>query len=91
MGPVGIAEKISETSAWFEFFNLMSAISLSLGIFNLLPIPALDGGRILILVIEGIRRKPMKESVEHGLILAGFGAIILLALVITIMDLIKLF
>ena len=91
MGPVGIAEKISETSAWFEFFNLMSAISLSLGIFNLLPIPALDGGRILILVIEGIRRKPMKESVEQGLILAGFGAIILLALVITIMDLIKLF
>ncbi|MBR3888125.1 MAG: RIP metalloprotease RseP [Clostridia bacterium] len=91
MGPVGIAEKISETSAWFEFFNLMSAISLSLGIFNLLPIPALDGGRILILVIEGIRRKPMKESIEQGLILAGFGAIILLALVITIMDLIKLF
>ena len=91
MGPVGIAEKISETSAWFEFFNLMSAISLSLGIFNLLPIPALDGGRILILVIEGIRRKPMKESVEQGLILAGFGAIILLALIITIMDLIKLF
>lgn len=91
MGPVGIAEKISETSAWFEFFNLMSAISLSLGIFNLLPIPALDGGRILILIIEGIRRKPMKESVEQGLILAGFGAIILLALVITIMDMIKLF
>lgn len=91
MGPVGIAEKISETSAWFEFFNLMSAISLSLGIFNLLPIPALDGGRILILIIEGIRRKPMKESVEQGLILAGFGAIILLALIITIMDMIKLF
>ncbi len=91
MGPVGIAEKISETSAWFEFFNLMSAISLSLGIFNLLPIPALDGGRILILIIEGIRRKPMKESVEQGLILTGFAAIILLALVITIMDMIKLF
>ena len=91
MGPVGIAEKISETSAWFEFFNLMSAISLSLGIFNLLPIPALDGGRILILVIEGIRRKPMKESIEQGIILAGFAAIILLALVITVMDIIKIF
>lgn len=91
MGPVGIAEKISETSAWGDFFYLMSAISLSLGIFNLIPIPALDGGRILILVIEGIRRKPMKESVEQGLILAGFAAIILLALVITISDVIKLF
>ena len=91
LGPIGIAEKISETGAWEEFFYLMSAISLSLGIFNLIPIPALDGGRILILVIEGIRRKPMKESVEQGLILAGFGAIILLALVITISDVIKLF
>jgi regulator of sigma E protease len=68
MGPVGIAEKISETSAWFEFFNLMSAISLSLGIFNLLPIPALDGGRILILVIEGIRRKPMKDSLKNRIL-----------------------
>ena len=91
MGPIGIAEKISETSAWEDFFYLMSAISLSLGIFNLLPVPALDGGRILILVIEGIRRKPMKESVEQGLIMAGFMAIIVLALVITISDVIKLF
>ncbi len=91
LGPLGIAEKISETNAWEEFFYLMSAISLSLGIFNLIPIPALDGGRILILIIEAIRRKPMKEIVEQNLIMAGFVAIMLLAVVITVSDIIKIF
>ncbi len=91
MGPVGIATEISNTKAFQDFFYLMSAISLSLGIFNLLPVPALDGGRILILLIEGIRRKPLKESVEQGLILAGFAIIMLLAIGITILDVVKLF
>lgn len=91
MGPLGIAGEISSTKAWSDFFYLMSAISLSLGIFNLLPIPALDGGRIVILLIEAIRRKPMKEKVEQGLILAGFALIMILALVVTAGDVIKLF
>lgn len=91
MGPVGIASKITETNRWADFFYLMSAISLSLGIFNLFPIPALDGGRILLLLIEGIRRKPLKESVEQGLILAGFAAIILFAICVTISDVVKIF
>lgn len=91
MGPIGIAGEISGTKAWSEFFYLMSAISLSLGIFNLLPVPALDGGRILILLIEAIRRKPMEEKNEQRLILAGFAFIILLALVITVSDIIKVF
>ena len=91
MGPVGIASEITETSTWSSFFYLMSAISLSLGIFNLFPIPALDGGRILILLIEGIRRKPMKEKVEQGLILAGFALIMLLAVFVTVKDVIKIF
>lgn len=91
MGPVGIASEITSTKAWEDFFYLMSAISLSLGIFNLLPIPALDGGRILLLIIEGIRRKPLKETVEQGLILAGFALIMLIAIVITVGDVIKIF
>ena len=91
MGPVGIAGEITSTKAWSDFFYLMSAISLSLGIFNLLPVPALDGGRIVILLIEAVRRKPMKEKVEQGLIMAGFALIILLALFVTAGDLIKLF
>ena len=91
MGPVGIAEEITSTSTAYDFFYLMSAISLSLGIFNLLPIPALDGGRILILIIEGIRRKPLPEKAEQAIILAGFAAILVLAIMITISDVINIF
>ena len=91
MGPVGIAEEITSTNSIYDFFYLMAAISLSLGIFNLLPIPALDGGRILILAIEGIRRKPLKESVEQAIILIGFAAILVLAIIITVSDVIKIF
>lgn len=91
MGVVGIASEITKTSAWQEFFYLMCAISLSLGIFNLLPIPALDGGHILLLIIEGIRRKPMEEKTEQRIILIGFAIIITFALVVTIMDVLKLF
>ncbi|MBQ9314594.1 MAG: RIP metalloprotease RseP [Clostridia bacterium] len=90
MGPVGIAEQITSTSSFLEFFYLMSAISLSLGIFNLLPIPALDGGKILILIIEKIRRKPMKQETEAKLTLIGFSLIILLAIVVTSTDIIGL-
>lgn len=91
MGVVGIASEITKTSAWQEFFYMMCAISLSLGIFNLLPIPALDGGRILILIIEGIRRKPLSEKVEQNIILISFLIIILFAIFITFMDISKLF
>jgi len=91
MGVVGIANEITKTSAWIEFFYMMCAISLSLGVFNLLPIPALDGGRILILIIEGIRRKPLEEKVEQNIIMVGFAAIIVFALVVTVMDVTKLF
>lgn len=91
MGVVGIANEITKTSAWQEFFYMMCAISLSLGIFNLMPIPALDGGRILLLVIEGIRRKPLSEKLEQNIIMIGFAIIILFALVVTFMDVSKLF
>lgn len=91
MGPVGIAEEITGTKAWSDFFYLMSAISLSLGIFNLLPVPALDGGRIVIFLVEAVRRKPLSEKLEQGLILAGFVLIIILAVCITASDVIKLF
>ena len=51
---------------------MMSLISISLGVTNLLPIPALDGGKILILIIEAIRRKPLKEQTEINIQLLGF-------------------
>ena len=90
MGPVGIASEITSTSTFVEFFYLMSAISFSLGIFNLLPIPALDGGKILILIIEKIRKKPIKQETEAKLSLAGFAFIILIAFFVMAGDITKL-
>lgn len=86
MGPVGIADQIASTEGFIEFFYLMSAISLSLGIFNLLPIPALDGGKILFLIIEKIRRKPFEQKTEVIATMVGFALIILLAILVTVSD-----
>ena len=91
MGPVGIAQEISSTEKIANLFLLMSAISLSLGLFNLLPIPALDGGKVLILLIELIRRKPMEEKTEITIQLVGFALLITVALIVTVGDIIKLF
>lgn len=91
MGPVGIAQEITTTEKISTLFLLMSGISLSLGIFNLFPIPALDGGKFLILFIELIRRKPMKEKTEITIQLIGFAFIITFALIVTVGDVIKLF
>jgi regulator of sigma E protease len=90
MGPVGIAKEISSTEALGQFIYLASAISLSLGLFNLLPIPALDGGRVLILIIEGIRRKPLGEKREIIIQVVGFSFIILIAIIVTVSDIVKL-
>lgn len=90
-GIVGISQRISNTQRAVEFFYLMSAISLSLGIMNLLPIPGLDGGKILFTIIEMIRRKPINREVEGTLTLAGFGLLLLLAIVVTVGDVANLF
>lgn len=91
IGPVGIAKQISATEAISQFLLLMVAISLSLGICNLLPVPALDGGKLLILFIELIRRKPMKENTEIAIQLVGLTLIMTLAIVVTIGDIVNLF
>lgn len=91
VGPVGIAQEISSTEAISQFFLLMAAISISLGLFNLFPVPALDGGKLLILVIELIRRKPMKEKTEITVQLVGLSLLMVLAIYVTVGDIIKLF
>lgn len=90
-GIVGISKKISATERAIEFFYMMSAISLSLGIMNLLPIPGLDGGKIVFTLVEMIRRKPISSELEGTLTLAGFGVLILLMIVVTVGDVVKLF
>ena len=69
---------------------MLILISINLGIMNLLPLPALDGGHLLIYVIEVIRRKPLKPEVEGIINFIGLVLILGLAVLITIKDVIAL-
>lgn len=91
MGPVGISSVVSQTTGFVEFIYLLAIISISLGVTNLLPIPALDGGKLLILLIEAIRRKPMKEELELGIQMVGFIILISLSIVISYKDITRIF
>ena len=91
MGPVGISEVVAKTNGLQEFIYMLALISLSLGVTNLLPIPALDGGKILILLIEAIRRKPMKQETEIKIQLLGFSILMALSLYITYQDILRIF
>ena len=91
MGPVGISEAVAKTDGVREFLELMALISLSLGVTNLLPIPALDGGKLLILIIEAIRRKPLKQETEIKIQLLGFSLIIALSIYVCYNDILRIF
>jgi regulator of sigma E protease len=90
VGPIGISEMIVETNGVYDFLYLMSVVSVSLGITNLLPIPGLDGGRLLLIIIEAIRRKPLKKEFEVQLQLLGFSFLILLSLFIAYNDVVRI-
>ena len=92
-GPVGIFKVVGE-SARTGFINLVylvGFISLNVGFMNLLPIPALDGGRILFLIIEKIKGNKVDVKVENTIHTIGFALLMILMLVITVKDIIKLF
>lgn len=91
-GPVGITQTIS-TVAKTGFLNvlyLVVVISINLGIMNLLPIPGLDGGHLLIYIIEAIRRKPMKKELEGMINFIGLILLLTLAVLIAVKDIINL-
>ena len=90
-GPIGISEYIVKTDTMYNYIYLMSLISLSLGITNLLPIPALDGGKLFLLIIEWIRKKPIKEELEIKIQTFGFLILMSLAIYISFNDILKLF
>lgn len=90
-GPVGISEAVSKTNNMFEFIYMLALISLSLGVTNLLPIPALDGGKIVLLAIEAIRRKPLSSKLEINIQLIGFSILIALSLYVTYNDILRIF
>lgn len=90
-GPIGISEMVVETNGLYDFVYLMCMISLSLGVTNLLPIPALDGGRLLLLIVEAIRRKPLKEELELQIQMIGFTILILFSLYVSYKDILRIF
>ena len=90
-GPIGISEAVASTSGILDYIYMMSIISVSLGVTNLLPIPALDGGKILLLLIEAIRRKKLSEKVEINVQLIGFALLIGLSIYITYNDILRIF
>lgn len=86
MGPIGISEVVAQTSSLIDFLYIMALISMSLGVTNLLPFPPLDGGKILIYIIEAIRRKPLKQAFELKLQMIGFLLLITLSIYVAFND-----
>jgi regulator of sigma E protease len=92
-GPVSIAYitgKVAQTG-FYNILWLMAIISLQLGFFNILPIPGLDGGQILILAAEGLARRDFPAAIKDRILQVGFGLLILLFAVILVMDVAKFF
>ena len=98
-GFVGLVDAVSETvsqagtasDATEIFLSLMALIAVNLGIVNLLPLPALDGGRLVFIVLEMIRRKPVPPEKEGMVHLIGMLALLLLMAVLTINDIMRCF
>lgn len=92
-GPVGITGAITDAAKTdaYSLFYLIVVISMNLGIFNLLPIPALDGGSLLLLLVEMIIRKPIPSKIEYAIKAIGFALIMGLAVIIMLKDVIFLF
>jgi regulator of sigma E protease len=91
-GPVGIAGTMGEAASYgiLPFLYLIAMISINLGVINLIPLPALDGGHLLLYVIEVIRRKPVKKEIEGMINFIGLIIILTLAVLIAIKDIIAL-
>lgn len=92
-GPVGIYNVVGEQSkqGFQNVIYLAAYISINVGFVNLIPFPAFDGGRALFLIIEKIRKKPIDQKTENIIHTIGFGLLMLLIIVITINDIIRIF
>ena len=93
VGPIGVGQMLGRAvyQSWGSFFMLISMISIWLALFNILPIPALDGGRLLFLIIEAIRRKPMTQKIEQKINGFFFLILIVFMVFITARDIFRLF
>ena len=92
-GPVAMYQMTGQAAreGLTTVIGFMALLSINLGIFNLMPIPALDGGKIVMNIIEAIRRKPMKQEHETIITLVGVGFMVLLMIAVTWNDILRLF
>ncbi len=97
--PIGVTSAVKDTiegSDWDPMqilqyvLNITAVISINLGVFNLIPFPALDGGRFLFLIIEAIRRKPISQEIEGKINFVGIALLMALMLVVVLKDIIVL-
>lgn len=90
MGPIGISTLVADTNGIVEFIYLLALISLSLGVTNLIPIPPLDGWKVVLYIIEGIRKKPMNENLQIQIESLGFLFMILLSIYVAYNDILRI-
>ncbi len=90
-GPVGIYTAVDQTrvAGWYSIFILVALLSINVGIMNLIPFPAFDGGRILFLIIEAVRGKPIKTETENMIHNIGFYLLLALVIYVTINDILR--
>ena len=91
-GPVGIVTAIGQAASygWQDLLQLLALITINLGIFNLLPFPALDGGKVVFLAIEGVTGHAVPEKLQGGLTVAAFALLFGLMIFATYNDIIRL-
>ena len=92
-GPVAIFKESSDAAknGIENVLYFLAVISINIGIFNLIPIPALDGGKIVLNILEAIRRKPLKQEIETYVTLAGVVIMVVLMIAVTWNDIMRLF
>lgn len=90
-GPIGMVSGVAATAAtgWSNFLTVLALISINIGWFNLFPFPALDGGRLILLALEGIFGLRLSEKKQAILHLVGFAAIFLLIIFVTVKDVLQ--
>jgi len=91
-GPIEIAQvaKRALVQGFDSFLSFLAFVSLQLGIFNLLPIPVLDGGHIFIMALEGVARRDFSVKVKEKMLLAGFVALMMLMAAVIYNDLTRI-
>ncbi len=100
-GPVGVVDAIGDTyeasksegtlMVWMNMLNMAVLLSANLGVMNLLPLPALDGGRLVFLLVEAVRKKPVNRQIEGAIHFAGLMLLMALMVVVMYNDILKIF